>query len=67
MAHALVMEGFDVLARDELDVAIERQGHEMRADLDPEYKRATWGRRPEDLAELQALTRDLTKDLSGPR
>lgn len=56
MAHALVTEGFDVIAREGLDESFEQLGHEMRAAIDDQYKRETWGLRPEDIAEVQALT-----------
>lgn len=58
MAHALVVEGMDIFTRQEMEDVMERLGHEMRAELDEQYKRETWGLRPEDVAEIQALTGD---------
>lgn len=55
MAHALILEGSDPGSRHKADAAFEKAGHEIRADLDPAYKRATWGRRPEDVAAQRAL------------
>lgn len=56
MAFVLLVEGSDVSGRDAITDEIERRGHEIRAAADPRYKRATWGLRPEDLAEIKALT-----------
>lgn len=56
MAHALVLDGMSIVDRESVDVQIERLGHEIRATTDEDYKRATWGLRPEDLAEIAAIT-----------
>lgn len=45
------------------EMAMERLGHEIRAEVDPVYKRATWGLRPEDIADQQALI----GEMGGPR
>lgn len=57
--HAVLAEGMDLGARVELDERIEPAGHEARAAVNPAYKRATWGRRPEDAEALQATMGDL--------
>lgn len=56
MAHALVVDGLNVMERQDIESRFEPLGHEIRAELDPVYKRETWGLRPEDIADIQALT-----------
>lgn len=45
----------------DLDKEIEQRGHELRAASDKAYKRATWGLRPEDIADIAALTGEATR------
>lgn len=59
MAHALIVEGSDPGTRMELESRFEPAGHELRAAINPAYKRATWGRRPEDAEALRATMGDL--------
>lgn len=61
MAHALVVDGLNALQREEFEARFEPMGHDIRADLDPVYKRATWGLRPEDVAEVHALTGEASR------
>lgn len=61
MAFVLVVEGGNISDRDSIAEEIERLGHEMRAEADPAYKRATWGLRPEHIAEMKALTGESAK------
>lgn len=63
MAHAVMLENADPATRQEMDAQLEPMGHKIRANLDANYKRATWGLRPEDVEAVQALTGNLT----GPR
>ena len=60
MAFTLLVEGLDPKTRHEVDEALEPLGHGMRADVDPAYKKATWGLRPEDYEAQSALFQDLT-------
>lgn len=43
------------MMREDILRRIEPKGHELRAEVDEAYKRATWGRRPEDAEDLRAL------------
>lgn len=53
--HAVLAEGLDLAARVELDERLEPAGHEVRAAMNPAYKRATWGRRPEDIEAQRSV------------
>lgn len=53
--HAVISEGLDMAARVELDDKLEPAGHEFRAAVNEKYKRATWGRRPEDVAAQKSV------------
>lgn len=55
MTHAIILEGSDPSMRHEADEAFEKMGHDIRAEADPAYKRATWGRRPEDIAAQRTV------------
>lgn len=46
--------------RERIEPEYERMGHEVRASVDSEYKRETWGRRPEDLEALKVVTAELS-------
>ena len=59
MAHALIDDMADPESRVKLDEIFEQAGHEARANVNPAYKRATWGRRPEDVAAQQAVIGDM--------
>lgn len=59
MAHVLIVEGTDPVTRAEIETRFEPAGHELRCDMDPAYKRATWGRRPEDVQAQRAVVGDL--------
>lgn len=59
LLEVVISEGVDVESRAELAKNLEQAGHETRAELDPAYKRATWGRRPEDVQQQQAVISDL--------
>lgn len=45
IGESLVADGMDVNARSRLESLLEESGHNLRAGLDPAYKRATWGMR----------------------
>ncbi len=59
VCHALLADGLDLDGRAQLDDKLEPAGHEVRASVDPAYKRATWGRRPEDVAAQQSVAADM--------
>lgn len=59
VGHALMAEGLDPDGMLKLDDAMERAGHEFRANRDSRYKRRTWGRRPEDMAQIAELQADM--------
>lgn len=59
IAHVVNVEGADPSDRARADELFERAGHDMRAEIDPAYKRATWGLRPEDVAGQQAVIADM--------
>lgn len=59
MADALILENADPQTLARADDLYEKAGHEGRANLDAAYKRATWGRRPEDIAAQQAVIGEL--------
>jgi hypothetical protein len=59
LTHALIVEGSDPATRHAMEGRFEPNGHELRAALDPVYKRATWGRRPEDVAAQRAVIGDV--------
>lgn len=59
MAHMLVVEGLGIVDREKVEAEFEPMGHEVRAAIDEDYKRATWGRRPEDVAAIKAVTGEL--------
>lgn len=59
MAHVLIVEGSDPGTRAQIEAGFENAGHELRCDIDPAYKRATWGRRPEDVEALKATMGDV--------
>jgi len=55
IAHSLVADGVDAVARAEMEKTFEEGGHLWRQDLDPGYKRRTWGMRPDDTAGVMGL------------
>lgn len=59
MAHVLIIEGSDPGTRAEIEAKFELAGHEWRAEHNPAYKRATWGRRPEDIEAQRAVIGDM--------
>lgn len=60
MIHALAVEGCDPYERQHLEKVIEQLGHDMRAAVDEDYKRASWGLRPEDIEAQKGLMGDMT-------
>ncbi len=60
MTHALIVENADPATRYAIEESFEPNGHEVRAALDPAYKRATWGRRPEDIESQRAVIGDVS-------
>lgn len=59
MAHALIVEGADPGTRYDIESKFEQFGHDLRCEMNPAYKRATWGRRPEDAQAVHAVMGDL--------
>ncbi len=58
--HAMIVEGSDPATRYAIEASFEPNGHELRAQMDPAYKRATWGRRPEDVEAQRAVIGDVS-------
>ncbi len=59
LVHALMVENADPPTRYAIEASFEPNGHEVRAEIDQAYKRATWGRRPEDVEAQRAVIGDV--------
>lgn len=59
MAHVFIVDGSEPGTRADMEASFETAGHEFHAEVNPAYKRATWGRRPEDVAALKATMDDV--------